>query len=326
MPIIEQKIPNISLPIQSHQAIFDIETTGFRRDSDTIFLIGIAREHFLMQWLCTVPSPEEEKRILQKAVPLLKDTEMITYNGDGFDLPFLNARAAMHGIALPSFRSLDLLTMLRQKRNFLTLPDLRLKTVEKAAGIVRRDSMSGKEVAASKKHLADDESLQEKVLMHNQEDLIHTGELVPFLHQIQRAVSFSISFDPGEEKDSGISSPDSQSRYRIRLERFQLEKDFAFLSLSSSPSRRVPLYFTDSFVSLEWEDNQLRMRIPVHKLKKGENLLFLAVSPEKSADQSAFALPAPFLVLQINKQADALNLLQLAQDSLTHIRNQSLHI
>ncbi|MDD7543257.1 MAG: hypothetical protein PUK05_03530, partial [Peptoniphilaceae bacterium] len=96
------------------------------------------------------------------------------------------------------------------------------------------------------------------------------------------------------------------------------------LSLSSSPSRRVPLYFTDSFVSLEWEDNQLRMRIPIHKLKKGEDLLFLAVSPEKSADQSVFALPAPFLVLQINKQGDALNLLQLAQDSLTHIQNQSL--
>lgn len=83
----------------------DIETTGLSDGAGTYaFLIGLGRFEGDLFHLYQIflPSPAEERALLQATADLLKDTGgLVTFNGRGFDLPILATRFTMARMPLP---------------------------------------------------------------------------------------------------------------------------------------------------------------------------------------------------------------------------------
>lgn len=127
---------------------FDIETTGLSAQSSYVYLIGCACKekegYTLTQWLCTEPA--EEKELLRLFFEKAKDFDLVLhYNGTGFDLPFLEKKAKRHCLQNPlsSMESLDLYNTARSMKHLLSLPNLKLKTMEEFFGLTRTDIFSG---------------------------------------------------------------------------------------------------------------------------------------------------------------------------------------
>ena len=118
---------------------FDIETTGFSRNYNIVYLIGAVYfrngiSHYL-QWLAE--SDSDEAYILSAFNDFLKDFHtLIHFNGDAFDIPFITERAAHLNVALDlsHLESLDLYKTARKCKSILSLSDYKQKTIEHFLG------------------------------------------------------------------------------------------------------------------------------------------------------------------------------------------------
>ncbi len=103
---------------------FDIETTGFSRNYNIVYLIGAVYfrngiSHYL-QWLAE--SDSDEAYILSAFNDFLKDFHtLIHFNGDAFDIPFITERAAHLNVSLDlsHLESLDLYKTARKCKSIL---------------------------------------------------------------------------------------------------------------------------------------------------------------------------------------------------------------
>ncbi len=75
-------------------------------------------------------------------------TQVIHYNGQGFDLPYLAHKYEDYRLPDPfaHMESLDLYRMVRPFRSLLSLSSLKQKDVERLLEIPRKDCCSGKEL------------------------------------------------------------------------------------------------------------------------------------------------------------------------------------
>lgn len=78
-----------------HSIFFDIETTGFSPANSTLYMIGCARRK--SNRICIdqffAEKPEEEAEILAAFFQMLSPyTTIITFNGVGFDIPYLRQK------------------------------------------------------------------------------------------------------------------------------------------------------------------------------------------------------------------------------------------
>jgi uncharacterized protein len=92
-------------------AILDIETTSLAADSGIIVGIGLMPENGPAEYL-GVRTTGQEKQALSKLITRLGQYEvLVTWNGRGFDFPFLITRLLSHGLdprPLASKRHVDL--------------------------------------------------------------------------------------------------------------------------------------------------------------------------------------------------------------------------
>lgn len=130
---------------------FDIETTGFSPKTSYVYLIGCMyykdNSWQITQWLNAEPLRESE--LLLAFSGFLKDyRRIIHYNGSGFDIPFLQKKAAAYGISDPfsHCESLDLYKLILPLKKLLSLESTRLKAMEKYLGLEREDTYSGEEL------------------------------------------------------------------------------------------------------------------------------------------------------------------------------------
>ena len=157
---------------------FDIETTGLAWQHSHIYLIGAAycqdQKWLLRQWFLQKPS--EEKELLQEfAVFLTGFEQIIHYNGNSFDLPYLAHKFAFYQLPNPlsALKSTDLYGLLRPFSAHLGLDSLKLQEVEAKLEIKRQDHHSGKELIACYKNYLQtgSQELLQELLDHNLEDV-----------------------------------------------------------------------------------------------------------------------------------------------------------
>lgn len=187
------------------QVVFlDIETTGFSRMYDSIYLIGLVyyqeeqneesgevTSRFAAKQLLA-GSLADERQVLEKALDQLQDFKIfVTYNGDMFDLPFIEERAKRLRVWQEKDQQLwntscwvDLLRRYRQHQSFFGWPNMKLKTLEAFLGIDRQDPFDGGQLIEVFYEYArtDDERLEKVLLLHNYEDIVY---LLPLL-KVQR--------------------------------------------------------------------------------------------------------------------------------------------
>ena len=167
---------------------FDIETTGLSARSAGLYLIGMLtytdKKWTLLQFFCE--DVADEPAVLQAFFELLHTKKtLISYNGDGFDIPFLRHMLEQYGLpySFDAIESFDLFKQFRPLKRLLNLPDLKLKSCERFLGIDREDRFTGGELIEVyfewQKTKAP--ALLDTLLLHNAEDIANLPNLLPLL-------------------------------------------------------------------------------------------------------------------------------------------------
>lgn len=171
--------------------VFDIETTGLNAKYERVILIGFMyiedEQPVIEQYFCH--HRKSEPLLLKKFSETIRQYDLlITYNGNSFDIPFLNQRFHQSGIPyqIDKHKNLDLLRFARKYQQHLNLSDCTLKSLEKSLGIHRRDTISGKEsvelyAAYEKKPSL---ALKKKILLHNYEDIYYLAHCLQIIDQV----------------------------------------------------------------------------------------------------------------------------------------------
>ena len=128
----------------------DIETTGLSPRSSYIYMIGAAHYteasglepegYTITQWLAE--NAADEKEILVDFLSEVKNYEMlIHFNGNTFDLPFIQARCEANGLEFnySEFKGIDIYRRIQPFKNILRLGSCKQKAVEEYLGIDRED-------------------------------------------------------------------------------------------------------------------------------------------------------------------------------------------
>lgn len=171
---------------------FDIETTGFSPAHSSLYLIGCARKK--NNTICIdqffAEKPEEEKVILSAFLEILKQYDtIISFNGIGFDIPFLKAKCDRYGLEenFKSFGYIDIFKSITPIKCILKLENYKQKTIEKFLDLKRDDLYSGKElinVYESYVKAPDEESFA-LLQLHNYEDVIGMIDLLPVMSYLE---------------------------------------------------------------------------------------------------------------------------------------------
>lgn len=182
---------NLKIPSNfdtENSIFFDIETTGLSPASSFVFLIGLAflREQNIVLRQYFANNKSEEKDILDYFIEDLKHfTTLYHFNGLSFDIPFVNARLSDNNVSyqIDKSASIDIYKILKNNKDHFGFQSLKLQNIEKDLGIFREDDLSGKEVADSYKEYASNMNhvIRDKILLHNEEDIINLFQIVPLL-------------------------------------------------------------------------------------------------------------------------------------------------
>ncbi len=187
MQIIDTPVKNILEPAEDHlfssdKIFMDIETTGLSRKYSKIYMIGLAYRSpednsiILRQYFADMI--REERKLLQafiKDMEIFHPTEVITFNGDRFDLLFIEERCRHFDLdfSFSDMASLDLYKVCHSHKNLLGLGSCRQKAIEEYLGIFRDDEFNGGQLI--KVYEDYEKSPSEKslhlLLLHNFEDV-----------------------------------------------------------------------------------------------------------------------------------------------------------
>lgn len=167
---------------------FDIETTGLSARSAGLYLIGVLaytdKSWTLLQFFCE--DVADEPAVLQAFFELLHTKKiLVSYNGDGFDIPFLRHMLEQYGLpySFDAVESFDLFKKFRPLKRLLGLPDLKLKSCERFLGIDREDRFTGGELIEVyfEWQKTKTPALLDTLLLHNAEDIANLPNLLPLL-------------------------------------------------------------------------------------------------------------------------------------------------
>jgi hypothetical protein len=165
---------------------FDIETTGFSPARAHIYLIGCARRDeetvYVDQFLAE--DTAEEAAVLSAFGDILRSCRtVISYNGIGFDIPFLKAKCELYQLEdpFPELLYVDIFKAVSGLKFLLKLPNYKQKTLEHFMGLQREDLYSGGELINvyqdyCKSHSKEQEEI---LLLHNYEDVLGMADLLP---------------------------------------------------------------------------------------------------------------------------------------------------
>lgn len=169
--------------------LFDIETTGFSSKSSTIYLIGAAwfEDQTIVSVQFFAETPDEEPALLLKFQKLAREFDtFLSYNGTGFDLPFLTGRAEKLKLDISecicSKQQIDLYKDVLSYKHVFHLENYKQKTVEHFFGIHREDGYTGGELIPvyQEYQKSKEKNLLYRLLQHNGEDILGLASLLAF--------------------------------------------------------------------------------------------------------------------------------------------------
>ena len=167
---------------------FDIETTGFSPSSSMCYLIGTLGKDdngvIVDQYLAC--DKNDEKDIILAFLNTIKNkSTIITFNGMGFDLPFIQAKCKSYGISFDfvKYQYIDIFKLVSEMKFLLKLQNYKQKTIEHFLGIQRDDLYSGGELISIYEEyiLSQSKELEALLLLHNYEDVVGMLDILPIL-------------------------------------------------------------------------------------------------------------------------------------------------
>jgi len=176
------------LPETGRALFFDIETTGLRKETTQLYLIGCAwmenGRWLIRQWLTQCAADEYD--VLEDFLAFAADFRtLVHFNGDRFDIPYLNYKCDYYMTSrdLSGFESIDIYARSRIARNLLGGQSMSQKAVEEFFGIRREDQMNGGLLIPVyyDYEKTGEEGKKDLLLLHNYDDLQGMLKILPIL-------------------------------------------------------------------------------------------------------------------------------------------------
>lgn len=190
--IYDKPIANEELKYLNHNTcLLDIETTGFSREINHIYMIGLARleKDKVKITLLFADKRTEEEDILNEFIEYSKDIKrFITFNGITFDFPFIKQRMNHYNMEYDymKYQHLDIYKECKRLKNILCLSNMKQKTFEAFLEINREDKYSGGELINQYKSYekCKDEECFNNLITHNLEDVKGMVDLLTILRYL----------------------------------------------------------------------------------------------------------------------------------------------
>lgn len=278
--------------LKKDECILDIETTGLDPKIDKLVVLGMIyfdykkNKFYIDQYFSK--NDEEENRLLQIYKEKIKDKKLITYNGEIFDLPFLNIRLIENKLEPVWPKNVDLYKLIKSKRKLIEFESMKLSDIEKIVGIERNDPSRYKVISKLSKK---DENRNNPwpILIHNKNDLIATEAISNLDDLINDKLSFEIS------------------KYKIYLDRASIDKDIGHFEFLSDKNLENALFQGENY-SFLIKDRLIKLKIMVLYGKLSKNSSgFVTVNNFKLKNKGKY---------EINK-----NLISIMEDGIYSCEN-----
>lgn len=243
--MITKKIRYIANNLKKNQIVLDIETTGLSSLYDKLVVLGLITYEgdtsYIIQYFAEDDS--EEVKLLEMFLEKAKNKEIITYNGDTFDLPFLMTRLKLNKLESNIlYNSLDIYKIIRSKRHFINFDSMRLMDIEKLVNIERNDPSRYKTISKLTEDIKTRDN-PKPILIHNQNDIIATEQLI----NVEDLIKEKLSIDYKDYSFYLINAQISNDVAKISLESSKVLMDSFFTSPNyqlQTKENTVTLYFT----------------------------------------------------------------------------------
>ena len=168
--------------------LFDIETTGLKKETTQLYLVGCAYYSegiwYARQWL--TENTSDELRVLEEFCEFASHYRtLVHFNGDGFDIPYMQYKADyyMTGFDFGRFNSFDILKNARRSKKVLSLQSMSQKSIEIFLGINRDDQLNGGLLIPVYYDYEKSRSarLEQLLLLHNFDDIQGMLKILPIL-------------------------------------------------------------------------------------------------------------------------------------------------
>lgn len=284
----EKLIYQIKTPIHyrftKYNVMFiDIETDGLSH-KNRIAIIGLIifakdnNEPLVIQLFND--DYHSEKDLLTELIDLIRAYDIdyyVSFNGNSFDFPFINARLMHYKInfVLTKSANIDLYRLVKQNQAFLNLPDSKLKSVEKFVGIERTDTISGKDSIILYEAFLETKSLKLKnsILLHNYDDIINMIPLLKLLDSIDYIPPFYFEY----------------RKFKFYLTSIKLKGNFLHCQLSVNEEYSLKdLYYTIDGTYFDFSGCTLNIKLELISLSDPKGNIFMFMNPKMLYDKTIY--------------------------------------
>lgn len=308
---------------------YDIETTGFSGAYNKVVLIGVLyldKNKLIIEQFFSEDDNDELNVLLSALNLMSKFDTLISYNGDTFDIPFINKRLKhlKQEVYIDKKNSLDLLKVVRKNKSILNLNDCKLKSVEKSLGIHRIDQISGKDsVKLYEEYLLNpNNALLETILRHNYDDIYYLPQLLNIYSLI-----FNKKYFNADLFFNGFNTTLSSNLDVIDFSRNSLTLDIVTESI------QLPnyVYYSD-FFNVDWKLKDGLMNIKLSllngKLSNGNSCKYVNLNlfdyELNVQDSSNYELPTNIILIKEKSVIHYENLKILLSNLLKCIQDNCL--
>ena len=256
--------------LNDHSCLLDIETTGFSRDYNQIYMIGLARmiDDSLDVTLLFAENPDEEKAVLEEFIKYSNDTtDFITFNGLSFDFPFIKERMKHFGYEydFKAYNHLDIYKECKCLKSLLKLKKKKKKTIESFLGLDRDDKYNGGELIEHYKIYCQcqDEECYNNLITHNLEDVKGMADILTILRytsiskNIEKAEATELSLD----KDNNILltlslNTSLPKRFSISGSYYYIVFENDIVNIELRPTTDTLKYYLDDYKNYVYIENE----------------------------------------------------------------------
>lgn len=278
------------------EIILDIETTGLDPVRDNLVLLGFivfeGDKSYIIQYFAE--DNFEEERLLKIYLKMTADKTIITYNGDKFDIPFLNIRLDKYDLEPIFPATKDIYKTISSHRKYFTFESMRLMDMEKHIGIFRNDPSRYKVISK----LTEDIKKRDKprpIMIHNENDLIATEKLANINDYFTRELSTNLD------------------GYIINLKSVWINNDIFQINLESTKTL-TESYFSSNNYELRTSSNTIEINIQILYGRFDEkNTGFVTLNTFNLENESLMTVDPNLLIIRENYLYNYKNILNLSK-------------
>lgn len=249
--------------------LFDIETTGLSRTKDFMYMFGICEKKYnkLIFTQYYIEDENQEKKLILKINNLLKEKEIISYNGDRFDFPFIRKKASKYNIFLCDFKNIDIYREFQKLNFFLNEKSLKAINLGKRLGLDVHDYVNQNEMPKVFKmyQKIKDKEILSKLIYHNYIDL----KVLSSIYEYKTSILDNILTIKNK-------------KFIGKIKNIYIQKNYLVIKLSNLENKS--LNFNDFNYSIEANNDEIKIKLELKSvfLKNNENIKLFKFSKYKN--------------------------------------------